>query len=87
MRAFAFWRSRGPGWYQNLKEVFQAPLLDVSVGEERLGEWLDANTMRCHANLLPLLQHVRRAEPGAGAVWTLDDPYQATLDARPFDEE
>jgi hypothetical protein len=67
--------------------VFTAPLLDVSVGEERLGEWIDANTMRCHANLLPRLQHLRRAEPGAAAAWTLDDPYQATLDARPFDEE
>ena len=69
-----------------MKDVFQAPLLDVSVGEERLAAWIDANTMRCHRNLLPLLEHARRGEAAGDAAWTLDHPYQAILDARPFDD-
>ena len=84
----SLWRSFEPGWYQNVKEMFQAPLLDASVGEERLGEWIDANTMRCHRNLLPLLAAARRGDaPDGGAAWTLDDPYQATLDACAFEPD
>lgn len=80
-------RSNQPGWYQNVKEMFQAPLLDVSVGEERLAEWVDANTMACHRNLTPLLQHAVRRPDDGGAAWALQDAYQAQLDAQPFETE
>ena len=67
--------------------MFQAPLLDVSVGEERLGEWIDANTMRCHAKLLPLLASARRGDASGGPAWVLDDAYQAVLDATPLEAD
>ena len=70
-----------------MKDMFQAPLLDASVGEAGLGEWLDANTMRCHAKLLSLLPHARRGETEGGPAWVLDDAYQAVLDALPFEHD
>ena len=54
-------RSNEAGWYQNLKSFFKAPLLDPSVEDDQLAEWIDSNTMRCHKNLLPLLA---KARPG-----------------------
>jgi hypothetical protein len=73
--------SNETGWYQDLKSFFKAPLLDPSVEDGQLADWIDSNTMRCHKNLLPLLAKVKRNNtvqatdsPDSDAPeWVLDD--------------
>ncbi|KAK9824355.1 hypothetical protein WJX72_009649 [[Myrmecia] bisecta] len=68
-------RSSEPGWYANAMQLLKLPLLDVSVTEDRLAAWIDANTMQVH-QFLGLLGKLRRDDNGA---LVLDDPYWQQL--------
>jgi len=47
------------GWYAHLKKFLNAPLLDTTVDDDQLSQWIDEHTMTVH-RFLPLLHRVRR---------------------------
>lgn len=59
LRGLAFVRSVELGWYATLKQFLHAPLLDTTVDDHQLAQWIDEHTMTVH-RFLPQLHRVRR---------------------------
>jgi hypothetical protein len=47
------------GWYASQKPLLTAPLLDTTVADGQLAQWVDAHTMAVH-RFLPSLHLLRR---------------------------
>lgn len=74
-----------PGWIHHAREILRPPLLDPSVPDERLSDWLDAHTMRVHAELHQRRGKIRRVEDGTRS-FRLNDDDEYWLQLRSLEE-
>ncbi|BDA40553.1 hypothetical protein COCOBI_01-2060 [Coccomyxa sp. Obi] len=56
-------KSSEPGWYEVAKTMLRPPLLDPSIPEDKLADWVDSHTMMVH-QFLHRLQEVKEDSKG-----------------------
>lgn len=71
-----------PGWWFNIREMLQPPLLETALPEAELAAWIDAHTMRVHDGFIDKLHKLQRDGPTGKLV--LDDPYWEELQQLPL---